>query len=357
MKSVLDSRQLLAASVLAKTGSFTLAGKELYLTQSAVSHAIRVLEEDLECQLFVRTGRGVVLTPAGVRLLKYAQPILDKMQAARVEMAQAATQGKHVLRIGGSPQTTQFIMPAVLAKFKERFPNYAVWDETAEHDWQIDSLLNRQLDLAFVYRPAERPELTFTPLFEDEMRVIVAANHPWAQLGRVPVSAGDKANIILYSKANQVTDPLREWSEREGVELGPWVELPTVEAIKDMVATGLAAGVLSPWSVQAELADGHFVSLPLGRSALHRQWGVAHLSKRPLSVAEEAIIELCKTALLELTSLLRSKPARSRSDAGKFVPGMMLGAALARSVSGGASIFMSASMAWENFGPAVVAWS
>lgn len=339
MKSVLDSRQLLAASVLAKTGSFTLAGKELYLTQSAVSHAIRVLEEDLECRLFTRTGRGVVLTPAGRRLLRHAEPILAEMQAARAMMAQVAGTGKHALRIGGSPQITQFIMPAVLTRFQEQFPHYAVFNETADHEWQIQALHSAQLDLAFMYRPAQQPALTFLPLFEEEMRVIVAAHHPWARLGRVPAHDPAKPNIILYTKANQVTEHLAELTRREGIELAHCVELSTVDAIKDLIKTGLAAGVLVPWAVQSELTDGSFVSLALGRSALIRQWGVAYREKRPLSIAEEKFIDLCKAALLELTTVLRSRPSaekvKAKVDVKKMGPVMMVNAALSRMASSG----------------------
>lgn len=89
MNSVIDSRQLRAFAVLARTGRFTIAAKELSLTQSAVSHAIRTLEEDLDCRLFDRTGQGVVLTTAGRQLLKYVEGILVSMKEARSSLARA----------------------------------------------------------------------------------------------------------------------------------------------------------------------------------------------------------------------------------------------------------------------------
>jgi DNA-binding transcriptional LysR family regulator len=86
MKPVLDSRKLLAFVVLARCGSFTLAARELCLTQSAVSHAIRSLEEDLDCRLFDRLGRTARLTVAGVRLLNHATRIVGEMEHARAEL-------------------------------------------------------------------------------------------------------------------------------------------------------------------------------------------------------------------------------------------------------------------------------
>ena len=87
MTPILDSRRLLAFATLAQIGSFTLAAKELHLTQSAVSHAIKALEDELGLRLFERRGRRVGLTPAGRQLLIRAQRILAEMQDARADLA------------------------------------------------------------------------------------------------------------------------------------------------------------------------------------------------------------------------------------------------------------------------------
>lgn len=86
-QTILDSRKLLAFGTLARLGSFTQAAKELNLTQSDVSHAIKALERDLGCRLFNRLGRSVTITPAGSQLLLYAGVILAEMQHARADLA------------------------------------------------------------------------------------------------------------------------------------------------------------------------------------------------------------------------------------------------------------------------------
>ena len=80
----MNSHQLLAFVVLTRTSSFTLAGKQLFLTQSAVSHAIKALEDELGSTLFQRTGRGVIMTEAGRQFLPHAEKIISEMKAARV---------------------------------------------------------------------------------------------------------------------------------------------------------------------------------------------------------------------------------------------------------------------------------
>ncbi len=84
---ILDSRKLLAFATLARVGSFTQAARELSLTQSAVSHAIKALERDLGCRLFDRIGRTVNITPAGRQLLQHTDVILAEMQHARADLA------------------------------------------------------------------------------------------------------------------------------------------------------------------------------------------------------------------------------------------------------------------------------
>jgi DNA-binding transcriptional LysR family regulator len=86
MTPILDSRKLLAFTTLARVGSFTLAAKELHLTQSAVSHAIKSMEDDLEVRLFNRLGRRVTLTAPGEQLLAHAHKILAEMRTARADL-------------------------------------------------------------------------------------------------------------------------------------------------------------------------------------------------------------------------------------------------------------------------------
>jgi DNA-binding transcriptional LysR family regulator len=85
--SILDSRKLLAFATLARVCSFTQAAKELSLTQSAVSHAIKALEKDLGVRLFERMGRKVTITPAGKQLLQHTDVILAEMKTARADLA------------------------------------------------------------------------------------------------------------------------------------------------------------------------------------------------------------------------------------------------------------------------------
>src|SRR4028119_1453244 len=99
MSQPLDSRQLRAFSILARTTSFTRTAHELHLTQSAISHAIRALEQDTGCRLLDRMGKSVVLTQAGEQLLMHAERILAEMESARTGLSHLGKWGTSRLRI------------------------------------------------------------------------------------------------------------------------------------------------------------------------------------------------------------------------------------------------------------------
>ncbi len=88
MTQPLDTRQLRAFVTLARRGSFTMAAKELHLSQSAVSHSMKALETDLGCRLFDRMSKKVLLTHAGEQLLQHADKILLEMSVARESISQ-----------------------------------------------------------------------------------------------------------------------------------------------------------------------------------------------------------------------------------------------------------------------------
>jgi DNA-binding transcriptional LysR family regulator len=148
MTHPIDSRQLLAFVALARTGSFTLAAKELFLSQSAVSHSMKALETDVGCRLFDRVGKKVLLTQAGESLLHHADKILQEMTSARAGLQQLGKWGVGRLRIGASPTACQYILPAVLREFKESFPKCMIAIAPGDTLDAIESVRDNKIDLA-----------------------------------------------------------------------------------------------------------------------------------------------------------------------------------------------------------------
>lgn len=355
MKSVLDSRQLLAMSVLARTGSFTLAAKELFLTQSAVSHAIKALEDELECRLFERTGRGVVMNEAGRHFLQYAEKIMAEMETARTLVAPRTGLGQERLRLGVSMRVREFILPSVLPLFRRKFPHKLVVIEPGHYGRHLELLSSGLLDLVFAVRPTGRPGFEFVQLFEDELRFLVSPAHPWAKRGRASREELVNNTLLAYMKVNNTSAMLAEYFLLEGLAPGHGIELPDQEIIKDMAKTGLAVGVLAPWMAKKEIENGTLVSLPVGPRPLVRQWGIVYAKKRPLAPMEETFIALCQSAVPPVLSRLQGQPEEKREKKESAAVAAPLAASgpeygrVALSLAGAYSFF-SDSMAWGNFG-------
>src|SRR3982751_5821491 len=109
MNIPLDSRQVRAFCVLARTGSFTQTARELHLTQSGISHSMKALERDIGCRLLDRLGKKVVLTQAGEQFLQHATRILQEMAVARESLGHLGKWGRGRLRLGASTATCQNI--------------------------------------------------------------------------------------------------------------------------------------------------------------------------------------------------------------------------------------------------------
>jgi DNA-binding transcriptional LysR family regulator len=299
MSFPLDSRQVRAFCVVARTRSFTQAARELHLTQSGVSHSLKALERDVGCRLLDRLGKKVELTQAGEQFLSHAIRILQEMEHACESLARLGKWGKGRLRIGASTTACQYLIPPVLREFKESFPDHVITIEPGDTRQLVAALLRHRIDLALALEPEKESQLDFHPLFNDELNFIVSALHPWVKPQRAERAEIPRQNYILYSKQSITFRIVEDYFRRENMVLNTVIELGSVEAIKELVKLGLGVSILAPWVAQKEIEAGSVVALPLGRRKLQRRWGIFHWHDKRLNLAEETFVGLCKSATVQ----------------------------------------------------------
>lgn len=304
MNVPLDSRQLRAFAALARTGSFTLAAKELYLSQSAVSHSMKALEEDVGCLLLDRVGKKVFLTQAGEQLLRHSEKILHEMAVARESLLQLGKWGKSRLRLGASSTACQHLIPQALTEFKRRYPDCAVNVLPGDAMQMIDALESNHVDLALALKPQVEANVEFRPLFTDELQFIVSPTHPWAKIGHAPRDQIATQNYILYNPSSYTGRLIDDYFRQERAVLKAIMQLGNMEAIKQMVKLDLGISIAAPWIAREELAEGSLVAISLGRRKLKRQWGIMTWKERRLGLPEETFISIAK----EQTAALATEP-------------------------------------------------
>ncbi len=291
----LETRQLRAFAILARSGSFTRAAHELHLTQSAVSHAMKALEQQAGCRLLDRTGKKVTPTEAGELLLVHAERILAEMAHARAALAKLGKWGQSRLRIGASATACQHLLPPVLREFREEFPKCRITIEPGDTPEMIEFLRSGRIDLAVNLEPPSREPLEFHPLFTDEMQFIVAPTHPWVLGKRVPREEIAMQNYILYTRTSYTGEIIDNYFQEEGLVLRTAIEMGSISAIKEMVKLDIGISVLAPWTVAEETSAGTLVAIPLGKRKLKRRWGVLHWQSRRLSIQEERFVKIAQS--------------------------------------------------------------
>ncbi len=293
MDQSLDTRQLRAFISLARSGSFTQAGRELHLTQSAISHAIKAIETDLACQLFHRQGKSVHLTHHGRELLPYAETILQAMNQARASLGALDKNPRGRLSIGCTPAASQFILPTVFREFKESFPQYDIRVMPGETPQTIERLLNNEVDLAVTLRPADVSRLECHGIFEDELEFLVSPLHPWAS--KAPKIKDASGQTFIVSSRNSLNFILiQEFFLKQGVRLQHFIELGSSEAIKELAKLGLGIAIAARWIARSEIEAGQLIPVPLPKAKLRRRWVTSSLKGRPLNLAERTFVGLCE---------------------------------------------------------------
>jgi len=296
MKSPIDSQQLQAFAILARNGSFTQTARELFLTQSAISHSIKALESDVGCRLLDRVGRKVTLTQAGEHLLSHAERVLADLRNAREGLAELGRWGHGRLRIAAPVTVCQYLLPSVLREFKESFPHCHLSIEPGDSREVLEAVDQRRVDLAVTLEPEGEDQFEFIPLFSDNMGFVVSPLHPWATSGKVTRNEIPKQNFIVYHRRSRTWRMIESYFRNEELVLNAVIELGAMDAIKELVKVGLGISVLATWVARKELLDQSLVSLPVGKRRLQRNWGVVHWKGRRLTLAEETFIGLCRSA-------------------------------------------------------------
>lgn len=309
----IDARQLRAFALLAKTGNFTETAGKLYLSQSAVSHSIKALEEDLKCKLFDRGGRKAVLTPAGEQFLHYAERILDIMREAREALGKREDWGKPRLRLGAGLMACQAFLPPIMGEFRKTFENCILSVESGDTHHLIRRIEQNKIDLAISLKPGTTGTLEFHQLFEDELIFLCSPEHPWARHHGAPRESIGSQTLFVTNKSGYTFQLLEDYFRRESIFLRSVVELGSMEAIKNMVSEGLGVGIAAPWCAAQNISQGTLVGLPLGRRRLKRQWGLFHDAGRRLSLVEESFLGLCRHATKDFRGMFQTHASEGPS--------------------------------------------
>jgi DNA-binding transcriptional LysR family regulator len=213
MDWVPDLRQLRAFVAVVEEGSFTLAARRIFVTQSAVSHSLRTLEEQLSCRLLDRTGKRVAVTAEGELLLRRCKRVIFELEQASRDLDGLRRWGQTRIRIGAPHSLCHFLIPSVLREFRECFPRCEPVIEAGDTTLLLDRLAGADLDLVVGLKPRGKGEDGYRQMFKDRLALVVSPFHPWALDSSSVTSTINDHQFIIYAKATETHRLIEEWLE------------------------------------------------------------------------------------------------------------------------------------------------
>jgi DNA-binding transcriptional LysR family regulator len=287
----LDIRQLQAFEKLCCTNSFTQTAKHLHVTQSAISHSIRGLEEDIGSKLVLKKGRKIILTEAGERLLEFTRPMLEGMVKVREEISEGKIDQVERVRIGASDQICRFLLPDILSEFAQNKPSTKFEVRGLDTLDCLNLLSEGEIDLALTVEPIQRNEYSFVPCFSDEIVVVLYPEHSWTSSRKVLWEEADREKFIFPNRRGYTFRKVEKFLKEGHFKINSFIELNSSETIKELIIRKLGIGIMSDWSVQDEIRTGKLIALPFGPKRLIRTWGVSFSQGKEIRASEKKFIE------------------------------------------------------------------
>lgn len=271
---MLELRHLKTVVALAESGNLSKAAKRVNLSQPAVSHQIRGIEEYYDIELFERKSDPLKLTAAGQLLVELAYDVTRRIQNGERDLARIAQGQAGELRIAVECHSCfDWLMPSMDA-FREHWPQVELDLVSGFHADPVGLLEENRADLVIVSHAQKRSGVSFHPLFAYEVLALVSRHHPLARKPYLTASDFKHETLVTYpipddrlDLVREVLSPARVNPDRRKTEL-------TV-AILQLVASGRGVGALPGWTVQPFLDRKYIIGKPVGKRGLQSRLYVA----------------------------------------------------------------------------------
>ncbi|TVY10150.1 LysR family transcriptional regulator [Paenibacillus cremeus] len=281
---------------IAQTGSLSKAAERLFITQPSVSYAVKQLEEQLNTMLFLRKSKGVELTPEGRALLEYVQPAMLLLGEGERMITQVKSLEAGEIRIGGSEIFIKQYLLSTVEAFHRKHPGIKFSFIHGKTQEIVRALEDGRIDLGMVHLPLANAGTTIS-ILEDwlaEPIFICGSQTKYAALCECPSPSSKhfKEPLIVLSSGSSTRRFIEQEAMRCGVQLMPEMVVGSVDLIKELVRMGIGIAVIHRDLVEHELNKGVLLEMPLVQPLPQRSIGIATSSKRSLSAAAAAFMQM-----------------------------------------------------------------
>jgi DNA-binding transcriptional LysR family regulator len=301
--------QLRIFVAVAEYQHMTRAAEWLNLTQSSASAAVAALESRHGSKLFNRVGRGIELTEAGRLFLDEAKAVLARAELAELRLAELAGLKRGRLLIQASQTIASHWLPRHLVEFRGAYPNVAIRLNVGNTAEAAEAVKTGAAELGFIEGPIENPLLRVTEVARDQLIVLATPDHPLAALSAITAEDIRKSDWVLREPGSGTRSVFEDALIRMGISVADIkivLELPTNEAVRAAVETGVGATALSASASASSIEAGLLVKIALNLPA--RAFNLIQQVERAPGHAASALIQ---SILSKPRTAITSLPSRS----------------------------------------------
>lgn len=295
----IDLRQLNTFLTVADTGSFSRASEKLFVAQPALSRQIRMLEDALNVEVFVRHGRGVVLTAAGELLYERARTLLQSLERTQADVTAVAGEVTGQVVLGLLPTVTHGFSGTIIEQYRKRFPQVQLSVKSAMSGTMQRMVMQHRLNLAISYTHSNHKNLRFRPLIEERLYLISPLNTRVSKLSEITLDEVLELPLVMPEEKHGLRVTIekvaaeRKKTPKLAMEVSAWPMLT------DMVRRGLGYSVLSPAAVHDMVERNEVVAIPIISPELTRTLAIVTPTDLPSSVATIKLAEMIMQQVAE----------------------------------------------------------
>ena len=290
---MLERIHLAVLQEVEKQGSLTAAADKLCVTQSALSHSMKKLEQQLGTDIWLREGRSLRLTQAGQYLLAVAGRVLPQLDLAEERLRQFAQGERGSLRIGMECHPCYQWLLKVVSPYLAAWPDVDVDVKQKFQFGGIGALLGYEIDVLVTPDPLHKPGLRFEPVFDYEQVLVVARGHPLAQAPYAKPGQLAQEVLITYPVATDRLDIYTQFLLPAGITPRRHKTIETTDIMLQMVASGRGVAALPRWLVQEYATRMDVVPVRLGPKGIAKQ---IHLGMREADLAIDYVQDFISQA-------------------------------------------------------------
>lgn len=257
--------------------TLTDAARKLHLSQSALSHQLRNLEEELNVSVFKRVNKKMLLTQAGQLILESSQKILSELNSTKREVGKLVNGEAGTIRLSTQCYTCYHWLPPIIKIFKNQYPNVKIEIKSDSRTATINNLLNGELDIALVHNKSKNSNIRYTAFLYDELVTIFNADHPFREKEVILPKDFKEQTLITHFKEFEASILNQKVLKRYNIVPGNIIHVQLTGAALEMVRANLGVTVMPYWIASRYLEKYELACLPLTRNGLVKKWIIATL--------------------------------------------------------------------------------